>query len=58
MNLNPIDTIESVNHIINHAHELCLEYDPDSDCKKYLTDKINLNISALILKMNHQWQNV
>ena len=43
MNLIPLNTIESVNHIIKHAHELCLEYDPNSDCKKYLIDKINLN---------------
>ena len=47
----PTDTIEQ---IIQDAHTICLDFDPDSNCKSYLEEKINQKNTKIYLLENNE----
>ena len=46
MEITKLEQITNIEHILNNAYEICQEFDPNSNCRQYLIEKINQSNST------------
>ena len=46
MEIIKLEQITDIEHILNNAFEVCQEFDPNSNCREYLIEKINQSNST------------